>query len=862
MAFYVAFYSYKGGVGRSLGLANVAWSLAARGKRVVLVDMDLEAPGLPEYKEFAIRGKNPKGFVEYASAYRQTGKCPAIKSHVHACKESPGTGKLWLMPAGAVGGAYQKQLAELSWPKLHPQKGTLPFLEAFKKALDEEFQADYVLIDSRTGLSDIGGLSTHQLADLVVLVFNLTRSCLEGSARTYRSFVSSTSKARFLQLVACPIPLLPPTEGGIIERRLAYAREHMPLGVAYGRTVLRIDYNPAMALADELAVRHPEAFQAAERYEALREAIQRANPEEVFPVLEQARELRSSGHFNEALALLSSFTEQHPGNAEAHLELGNFLFEAGRSADSIPAFRKAGELAPGVALPHRRLGEALVSLRRSEEALAALEQARQLGDQGRELYLALARAHAHWMETERETEARRQAIMAILRTEHPAAAPASPEEIAKLRREFLETLGRQPPYASFRADAFWNDVMESLSLPLSGKLALLRAVLAGTTRVPELMSLSQILRDEDERWTALLGPTAREFQRRIAEGPVDPSDGDAVRAARRGDRVDGALLAFLAYFEPSDRRVDLLEQAAERDPDNPAIAAALGQALVAHAREKLEPASEARRQAIERALRIFPSLPRELLFPERLVAWGEALSLASGWTEDEDRKKEMLREADRHLRAASEVSPDRSEPLTQRGRVWTQLARLAHGEERIRLLREACRELGEAARKGPQNPPRLEQLGGGSRSPRSSRGSRGGRQPPGRGRGAGAPGFRNRAARGRLQSGVCAEPAPPVRGGRGNRGGLSRTGARDARRSPGRPRPRASLERAPRSPVRHRSRGDTLRESAGMIERRHHAPDEPRSGLQLTGGSRSGKTSLCAPEIRARVRARPADRRR
>src|SRR5258708_34998454 len=43
------FYSYKGGTGRTMLLANVAWILAAAGKRVLVIDWDLEAPGLHRY---------------------------------------------------------------------------------------------------------------------------------------------------------------------------------------------------------------------------------------------------------------------------------------------------------------------------------------------------------------------------------------------------------------------------------------------------------------------------------------------------------------------------------------------------------------------------------------------------------------------------------------------------------------------------------------------------------------------------------------------------------------------------------------------------------------------------------------------
>src|SRR5689334_17156018 len=45
----VTFYSYKGGVGRSFVLANVAVILARWGHRVLCVDWDLEAPGLSQY---------------------------------------------------------------------------------------------------------------------------------------------------------------------------------------------------------------------------------------------------------------------------------------------------------------------------------------------------------------------------------------------------------------------------------------------------------------------------------------------------------------------------------------------------------------------------------------------------------------------------------------------------------------------------------------------------------------------------------------------------------------------------------------------------------------------------------------------
>src|SRR5437016_1288362 len=43
---FVTFYSFKGGVGRTMALLNAACILAGRGRRVLMIDFDLEAPGL------------------------------------------------------------------------------------------------------------------------------------------------------------------------------------------------------------------------------------------------------------------------------------------------------------------------------------------------------------------------------------------------------------------------------------------------------------------------------------------------------------------------------------------------------------------------------------------------------------------------------------------------------------------------------------------------------------------------------------------------------------------------------------------------------------------------------------------------
>src|SRR5690242_17836291 len=66
----VTFYSYKGGVGRSMAVANVAWVLANNfHKRVLVVDWDLEAPGLHHF--FDLQDSDiSKGLIELLNDYK------------------------------------------------------------------------------------------------------------------------------------------------------------------------------------------------------------------------------------------------------------------------------------------------------------------------------------------------------------------------------------------------------------------------------------------------------------------------------------------------------------------------------------------------------------------------------------------------------------------------------------------------------------------------------------------------------------------------------------------------------------------------------------------------------------------------
>ena len=66
----VLFYSFKGGVGRTQLLLNSAKYLASLGKKVLIVDFDIHAPGLSYWdEEFGIKNEKEDYLLNYMIKY-------------------------------------------------------------------------------------------------------------------------------------------------------------------------------------------------------------------------------------------------------------------------------------------------------------------------------------------------------------------------------------------------------------------------------------------------------------------------------------------------------------------------------------------------------------------------------------------------------------------------------------------------------------------------------------------------------------------------------------------------------------------------------------------------------------------------
>ena len=172
----VTFYSYKGGVGRSMALANIAVLLARRGLNVLAVDWDLEAPGLENYFScFTMEAQKP-GLLAMLMDVAERGSVD-YREYVCAFRDDAGTALSLIASGRATDGEYSENLERFDWHSFFA-KGGGEFLESLRESWRRDFRM--VLIDSRTGLSDSGGICTIQLPDVVIPMFTANHQSLYG----------------------------------------------------------------------------------------------------------------------------------------------------------------------------------------------------------------------------------------------------------------------------------------------------------------------------------------------------------------------------------------------------------------------------------------------------------------------------------------------------------------------------------------------------------------------------------------------------------------------------------------------------------------------------------------------------------
>lgn len=261
----VVFYSYKGGVGRTTALVHTAFHLARAGQRVVLVDMDVEAPGLhavlprPDGRDIEaglvdyLWERQVRPFdaatgegLDYSLVEIEPGRRKGI---AYSVEDPVSRARLHVIPAGAVSADYVRRLSDLS------SKDVLTSPEdawsLFEKELMEQLAPTIVLIDARTGLGDWGGLSLLRLAGEAFLVLYPSDQNREGVLFVRRML--RELKGAPAHLVLSPLP-----EGAIgkelvkrILPNLGLEEDEQPIEIHYHSSIAAAEHYPVeTAMAD------------------------------------------------------------------------------------------------------------------------------------------------------------------------------------------------------------------------------------------------------------------------------------------------------------------------------------------------------------------------------------------------------------------------------------------------------------------------------------------------------------------------------------------------------------------------------------------------------------------------------------
>ncbi|MFA7241272.1 MAG: hypothetical protein WC091_14265 [Sulfuricellaceae bacterium] len=192
-------FSIKGGVGRTTAFALWAWSLARAGKNVVLVDLDLEAPGIAGL--LLDEGRMPDyGLVDWLVEALVGQADEALLQECLADCDLAGNelGRIRVLPAfGKKTREYINKLGRIYMPTYAGETGKFLGLAERLSILLEQLAGlsdspDLVMLDSRAGLHDIGSAAVTRLG---AEVFMFARDDYQ-SWQAYRQLFKHLSKSR------------------------------------------------------------------------------------------------------------------------------------------------------------------------------------------------------------------------------------------------------------------------------------------------------------------------------------------------------------------------------------------------------------------------------------------------------------------------------------------------------------------------------------------------------------------------------------------------------------------------------------------------------------------------------------------
>ncbi|MEB3343135.1 KGGVGR-motif variant AAA ATPase [Okeania sp.] len=187
----VSFFSFKGGVGRTTTLVATALTLARHGHRVAIVDLDLESPGISTIFFPDTEASFP-GAIDYLLEKNIQGENWKLSAHLQLVNDPILLGdvekSLPILGAGNVDNNYLEKLARLDCQNILDFNNPLlkTWHDMFKELNAAARKLDFILLDTRTGFHDIGGLAIADLSHAAVIFGTQSRQSWKGLTHVIR----------------------------------------------------------------------------------------------------------------------------------------------------------------------------------------------------------------------------------------------------------------------------------------------------------------------------------------------------------------------------------------------------------------------------------------------------------------------------------------------------------------------------------------------------------------------------------------------------------------------------------------------------------------------------------------------------
>jgi MinD-like ATPase involved in chromosome partitioning or flagellar assembly len=208
----ITFYSYKGGVGRSMALANVSVILAKWDYKVLVIDWDLEAPGLENYYgkiTNAAAIKNKDGLIDLLGK-KIANPDDSIDKMIwkdHCTTINLGNNcTLDILSAGRRDEQYVNKVRQFDFNDFYQKADGMQYLEDLRDLWIEKY--DFILIDSRTGLTDSSGICSIHMPDILALLFTPNEQSFNGIKDVSKRAIEGQKKMVFDRFRLRTLPIV------------------------------------------------------------------------------------------------------------------------------------------------------------------------------------------------------------------------------------------------------------------------------------------------------------------------------------------------------------------------------------------------------------------------------------------------------------------------------------------------------------------------------------------------------------------------------------------------------------------------------------------------------------------------------